>query len=100
MAKAAFSKKKTFHQQNGLISKKKLVKCYILSIALDGAETWALKNVDQKQLEVLKGGGGEGQKINWNNHVRNELLKLKNMPSNALYYNIKFLQLKHWDSDL
>jgi hypothetical protein len=29
---------------------KKLVKCYIWSIALYGAETWALRAVDQKHL--------------------------------------------------
>jgi len=23
-----------------------------------------------------------------------------NLPTNALYYNIKFLKLKHWDSDV
>jgi hypothetical protein len=31
--------------------RKKLVKCYIWSIALYGAETWALRAVDQKHLE-------------------------------------------------
>ena len=31
--------------------KKKLVKCYIWSIALYGAETWTLRAVDQKHLE-------------------------------------------------
>ena len=24
----------------------------------------------------------------------------KKMPTNALYYSIKFLQLKHWNSDM
>jgi hypothetical protein len=33
MAKAAFSKEKTFHQQTGLL-RRKLVKCYIWCIAL------------------------------------------------------------------
>jgi hypothetical protein len=31
--------------------RKKLVKCYIWSIALCGAETWTLRAVDQKHLE-------------------------------------------------
>jgi hypothetical protein len=44
MAKAAFNKK-TFHQQIGNL-RKKLVKCYIWSIALYGAETWTLWKVD------------------------------------------------------
>jgi hypothetical protein len=34
--------------------KKKLVKCYIWSIALYGAGTWTLWKVDQKYLESFK----------------------------------------------
>ena len=34
--------------------KKKLVKCYILSIALYGAETWTLRAVDKKHLESFE----------------------------------------------
>jgi hypothetical protein len=40
--------------------RKKLVKCYIWSIALYGAETWTLLKVDQKNLENLKYGTGRG----------------------------------------
>jgi hypothetical protein len=40
--------------------RKKLMKCYIWSIALYGAETWTLRAVDQKLLESLKCGVGEG----------------------------------------
>ena len=36
------------------------MKCYIWSIALYGAETWMLQAVDQKHLEVLICGAGEG----------------------------------------
>jgi hypothetical protein len=32
----------------------KLVKCYIWSIALPGAETWTLRAVDQKHLESFE----------------------------------------------
>jgi hypothetical protein len=42
--------------------RKKLVKCYIWSIALYGAETWTLRAVDEKHLESLKCGAGEGWK--------------------------------------
>ena len=42
--------------------KKKLVKCYIWSIALYGSETWMLRAVDQKHLESLECGAGEGWK--------------------------------------
>ena len=61
MAKAAFSGKKTvFTRKLDLKLRKKLIKCYIWSIALHGAETLTLRKVDQKYLESLKCGAGEG----------------------------------------
>jgi hypothetical protein len=52
MAKAAFNKKRDlFTRTLDLELRKKLVKCYIWSIALYGAETGTLRAVDQKQLE-------------------------------------------------
>jgi hypothetical protein len=52
MAKAAFNKKRAlFTSQMDLELRKKLVKCYIWSIALYGAETWTLRAVDQKHME-------------------------------------------------
>jgi hypothetical protein len=52
MAKATFNKKRTlFTNTLDLELRKKLVKCYIWSIALYGAETWTLRAVDQKHLE-------------------------------------------------
>ena len=51
MAKAAFNKKAVFSSTLDLELRKKLVKCYIWSIALYGAETWTLRAVDQKHLE-------------------------------------------------
>jgi len=41
---------------------KKLEKCYTLSRAAYGAETWILGNVDQKYIEGLKCGAGKGWK--------------------------------------
>ena len=55
MAKAAFNKKRTlFTSTLDLELRKKLVKCYIWSIALYGAETWTLRAVDQKHLESFE----------------------------------------------
>ena len=55
MAKAAFNKKKAlFTSTLDLELRKKLVKCYIWSIALCGAETWTLRAVDQKNLESFE----------------------------------------------
>ena len=64
MAKAAFNKKRVlFTSTLDLELRKKLVKCYIWSIALYGAETWTLRRVDQKKTwKVLKCGAGEGWK--------------------------------------
>ena len=53
--KVAFNKKKTlFTSKLDLHLRKKLVKCYIWSMALYGAETWTLRAVDQKYLESFE----------------------------------------------
>jgi hypothetical protein len=55
MAKAAFNKKRTpFTSTLDLELRKKLVKCYVWSIALYGAEIWTLRAVDQKHLKSLE----------------------------------------------
>ena len=59
---------------------KKLVKCYVWSIALYGAETWTLRAVDQKHLESFEMWCWRRmEKISWTDHVRNEdvLLRVK-----------------------
>ena len=51
MAKAAFNKKRALSTSTfDLELRKKLVKCYIWSIALYGVETWTLRTVNQKHL--------------------------------------------------
>jgi hypothetical protein len=63
MAKAAFNKKRTlFTSTLNLELRKKLVKCYVWSITLYGAETWTLRAVDQKHLESFKSGARGGWK--------------------------------------
>jgi len=58
--------------------KKKLVKCYIWSIPLYGAETWALRRVDQKHLESFKVWCWRRmEKVIWTNYVRNEEILLR-----------------------
>jgi len=55
MAKAAFNKKRAvFTSTLDLELRKTLMKCYIWSIALNGAETWTLRAVDQKHLESFE----------------------------------------------
>jgi hypothetical protein len=81
MAKAAFNKKMTlFTGTLDLELRKKLVKCYIWSIALYGAEIWTLRAVDQKHLESFEMWCWRRmEKISWTDHVRNEevLLRVK-----------------------
>ena len=81
MAKAAFNKKKVlFTSTLDLELGKKLVKCYIWSIALYGAETWTLRAVDQKHQESFEMWCWRRmEKISWTVHVRNEevLLRVK-----------------------
>jgi len=61
MAKAAFSKKETFFTSKlDLNLKKELIKCYIWSMALYGAETWTLRQQIRNTWKVLKCGAGEG----------------------------------------
>jgi len=81
MAKAAFNKKRTpFTSTLDLEVKKKLVKCYVWSTALYGAETWTLRAVDQKHLESFEMWCWRRmEKNSWTDHVRNEdvLLRVK-----------------------
>jgi hypothetical protein len=52
-----------------------LVKCYIWSIALCGAETWTLRDVDQKYLESSeKWCWRRMEKISWTDRAGNEIV--------------------------
>jgi len=74
MAKAAFNKKRAiFTSTLDLELRKKLVKFYIWSIALYGAETWTLWAVDQKHVESFEMWCWRMMvKISWTERVRNE----------------------------
>jgi hypothetical protein len=55
MAKTAINKKKNlFTSKLDLNLRKKLVKCYIWNIALNGAEKWTLRKMDQNYLESFE----------------------------------------------
>ena len=79
MAKVAFNKKRVlFSSTLDLELRKKLVKCYIWSIALYGAETWTLRAIDQKHLESCEMWCCRRmEKISWTDHVRNEEVLLR-----------------------
>jgi hypothetical protein len=53
--------------------RKKLVKCYICTIFLYGAETWTLRAVDHKHLGSFEMWSWRRmEKISWTDDVRNE----------------------------
>jgi len=67
--------------------KKKLVKCYIWSMALYGAENWTLRTADQKHLESLEMWCWRRmEKISWADRVKNEEVLLRvNEQKNILH---------------
>ena len=96
IAKAAFNKKKTlFTSKLDLNLRKKLVKCYIWSMVLYGAETWTLRAADQKHLESFEMWCWRRmEKISWGDHVRNEDVLLRvNEQRNILY------ELRKWKAN-
>jgi hypothetical protein len=73
MAKAVFNMKILFTSKLDLNLRKKLVKCHIWSIALHCAETWTLRQVDQKYLQSFEMWCWRRMwKISWTECVRNE----------------------------
>jgi hypothetical protein len=80
-AKVAFNKKRAlFTSTLDLKLRKKIVKFYIWSMALYGAETWTLRAVDEKHLESFETWCWRRmEKTSWTDHVRNEeaLLRAK-----------------------
>jgi hypothetical protein len=73
MAKAAFNMKTLFTSKLDLELRKKLVKCYIWSTALYGAETWTFRKLDQKYPERFEMWCWRRmEKIRWTDRVNNE----------------------------
>jgi len=79
MANVAFNKTRApFTSILDLGLRNNLVKCYVWSIALYGAETWTLRAVDQKHLESFETWYWRRMgKISWTDHVRNEEVFLR-----------------------
>jgi hypothetical protein len=91
MAKAAFNKKKKlFTSKLDLHLMKKLVKCYIWSVALYGAETWTLRAVDQKHVESFEMWCWRRMdKMSWIDHVRNEEVLLRVSEQRNILHEIR-----------
>jgi len=90
MAKAAFSKKTLFTSTLDLNLRKKLVKCYIWSMALCGGETWTLWAADQKYLESSEMWCWRRmEKISSTDHVRNEEVLLRVNEQRNILHDIR-----------
>jgi hypothetical protein len=87
VAKAAFNKKKIlFTSKLDLNLRKKLMKCYIWSIALYSAETWTLRKVDQKYLYSFEiWCWRRMEKVSWTDRVRNEVIHRVKEERNILH---------------
>jgi len=79
VAEAAFNKKRAlFTGTLDLELRKKLVKCYIWSVALCGAGTGMLGTIDQKHLGSFEMWCWRRmENISWTDHVRNEEVLLR-----------------------
>ena len=91
MANVAFKRKKTlFISKLDLNLWNKLVKCYIWSIKLYGAETWTLRKVDQKYLVSFEMWCWRRmEKISWTDRVRNEEVLRRVKKEKNIIYTVK-----------
>ena len=71
MEKSVFVMKKAlFTSKLDIYVRKKLLKCYIWSVALCGAENWTLQKEDQKYLGSFEVWyWGRMEKISWTDRV-------------------------------
>jgi hypothetical protein len=89
--------KATFNKRKNLLTskldfnlRKELVKCYIWSIALYGAETWTLRKVDQNYLETFEMWCWRRmEKISWTDRVRNEEVLHRVNEERSILHTIK-----------
>jgi len=91
MARAAFNKKRAlFTSILDLELRKKLVECYVWSIALHSAETSTLRAVDQKHLESFEMWCWRRmEKISWTDHMGNENILLRVKEQRNILHEIR-----------
>jgi len=76
MATAAFNTKNTVTSTLDFNLRKKLVKCCIWSIALNGVETWTIQKANHKYLESSDERIWRGKEmISWTDRTKNEILQ-------------------------
>ena len=85
-----FNKKKTlFTCKFDLNLRKKLVKCYIWSIALYGVEPWILQKLDQKYLKSFEMWCWRRMETSWTNNVTKEEVLLRVKEERNILHTIK-----------
>ena len=84
------TRRRLFTRKLDLNSRKNLVKCYIWSMALYGAETWTLRAADQKYLESFEMWCCRRmEKISWTDHVKNEEVLLRVFEQRNILHEIR-----------
>jgi hypothetical protein len=91
IAKAAFNRKKTlFTRKLDLEIRKKLVKRYVCSITVYGAEIWILRKLDQKYLESFEiWCWRRMEKISWTDRVNSEAVLHRVKEERNILHTIK-----------
>jgi len=90
MVKLQLTRRGLFTSTLDLELRKKLVKCYVWSIALYGAETWTLRAMDQKHLESFEMWCWKRmEKISWTDHVRNKDVLLRVIEQRNILHEIR-----------
>ena len=65
--------KEVFNRKLNIELKKKLVRCYVWSVALYGSETWTLTKLERKYLESFEMWCWRRmEKIKWSEKITNE----------------------------
>ena len=82
-------KKKLFNSKLDLNLRKKLVKCYVLNMAVYGAETWTLRGTDQKRLESFEMCCWRTMEISWTDRVRNEAVLYRVKGERNIVHTVK-----------
>jgi hypothetical protein len=98
VAKATFSRKRNlFTSKLGLNLRKKVVRCYIWSVAFYSAENWTFRKVDQKHLKSFKMWCWRRMEIIWTDRVRNEEVLDRVKKKRNILHKTKRRNVKHTD---
>ena len=76
--------------------RKRLVKCFVLSVALYGAETWTLRRNEQKRLETYEMWiWTRMHRVKWTNKIKNAVV-LERVGEGRIMLELIRKRLGHW----